>query len=45
MKIGKVLIALTILIQFSCQKDDILPKTGYEEVTFGKETAYSVSQN
>lgn len=33
MKIVKVLIALTFLIQFSCQKDDILPITGYEEVT------------
>lgn len=33
MKIVKVLFALAILFQFSCQKDDVLPLIGYEEVT------------
>jgi len=33
MKILKVLFAPTVLIQFSCQKDDILPPIGYEELT------------
>jgi hypothetical protein len=40
MKIVKVLIALTILIQFSCQKEDILPVTGYEEVTLKNLTGF-----
>jgi hypothetical protein len=33
MKILKVLFALAILFQFSCQKDDVLPPIGYKEVT------------
>lgn len=33
MKIVKVPFALAILFQFSCQKDDVLPITGFEEVT------------
>lgn len=33
MKILKVLLVLTVLLQYSCQKDEILPLSGYEEVT------------
>jgi hypothetical protein len=33
MKIVKVFIALAVLIQFSCKKDDVFLITGYEEVT------------
>lgn len=40
MKILKVLIALAILIQFSCQKDDVFPLTGYEEVTLKNLTGF-----
>jgi hypothetical protein len=40
MKILKGLIALTILIQLSCQKDDIIPITGYEEVTLKNLTGF-----
>jgi hypothetical protein len=40
MKIVTVFITLTILIQFSCQKDDVFPLTGYEEVTLKNLTGF-----
>ena len=40
MKILKVLIALIILFQYSCQKDEILPITGYEVVTIKNLTGF-----
>lgn len=40
MKIVKVLFALAILFQFSCQKDDVLPLIGYEEVTLKNLTGF-----
>jgi len=40
MKILKVFLVLVILFSFSCQKDEILPLTGYEEVILKNLTGF-----
>jgi hypothetical protein len=40
MKISKAFLLLVIFTSLSCQKDEILPKSGYEEVTLKNLTGF-----
>ncbi len=40
MKILNVLLVLTVLLLYSCQKDEIFPLIGYEEVTIKNLTGF-----